>query len=204
MSSASFSESFDSTQPRSDELWDYARDYFGPATWNIEHGVVGPSRTPESPEEALEYGHIDGITYDGDLAYGIAVRDHPYSRGRCSLGIRTRTRSGGDDAEWQDLQKARETDALFPKYYLVGFHFSCSLTRDAAGSAFRHVFVVDTAMMMDAIDAGRIDPKGPFLSDRDNPNDDSEAMYVDIDDLAEIGAIVHRWDNAEWVSDEPF
>lgn len=197
-SSASFSDEYDATQTKEEELWSITQDMLDSPTFSVESGVEGESQAPTSPEESLEYGHIDGITYDGDLAHGIALRMHPYKQDRKTLGVRTRARSGSFDTEYQDLLKAFASGALTPRYYVVGHYFQDSMLSDSVGSSFRHVHVIDTRVMLYAIVAGDIDPVGPFPSDKGNSLDASEAMYISLDELEEIGAILYERHEAEW------
>jgi hypothetical protein len=145
----------------------------------------------------LEFGHIDALLHDGHITTGIAIRSRPYKRDKRDLSLRVTPRSGSGESELQHLRRARESGALFPKFYFFGLEMP-SLFREQTGETYRHAFVVDTDVLLDALDDGTLDADGPIPSAPESETDNSEAIYIGIDDLRDAGAIVHEVHNADW------
>jgi hypothetical protein len=198
MSAGSFAAAYAASQSAEAEGLMLLRQALpGMTVVSSECGREGKVREPYTAEEALEWGHIDGLVFDDGVAYGFAARTRPYRRSRRDLSIRVSPRSGDGETELDDVLRARDTGGITPRWYCFGLTLPPGLA-DIAGLRFRHWFLVDANKLFDALAAGTVEYDGPLASNRDDLADRSEAIYISVNNLRDLGAVEHEFHAADW------
>jgi hypothetical protein len=127
----------------------------------------------------------------------MGLRCRPYKSDRTDLSLRVTPRSGDGQSEFDHVLRAMKTGGVFPRWYVFGLKTG-SYVRETTGRAFRHLFIIDAMEMWKLLDVGDLDYSGPHESARGSPHDDSEALYIEIEDLRAAGCIEYEQHAREW------
>jgi hypothetical protein len=199
MSAETFADEFDAGRDADDAALDLVRDLLGMTVVDASAGREGEVIEPRTVRESLEWSHVDALAFDDGVSYALGMRVRTYDSTRRDLSIRVVPRSGEGETEFDDVLRAMETGGIAPRWYVFGLK-TPPVVRDLSGIVIRHLFIVDAQEMWRALDAGELAFDGPTPSGKGNPNDDSEAIYVSVDDLRSAGLVEHEHhaDGVEW------
>jgi hypothetical protein len=163
------------------QVWDFIRssrsnviDTSNPM-WNRKDSA-------ESLSQALDLNGVDGVSNRDDGLFGFGIRVHEYNeKYGPSWGVRYTNRSGEGISEFDKLfGESAGNGAIKPIEYFVG---------QKKDGRLKNIYIVDIKVVRDALNSGRISYRGPYPSNRFDPQDKSEAVYFDITDLCECRAI---------------
>jgi len=186
MSKARFQQSRKRWATQADRLADRCYCEFfnvGPADCYDLESLVDSVHDREAgydTHQILDYGGCDRIIDCGTRHVHIAQRWRPVSGGD-DLSLRIDNGVDGRAAELTKWRTAHRGRGYYPSVIAFGRY-------EGTLGAFKEFSLLDTATILDALAAGTINPP------RHATGDGTEALYLSVETLREIGAVLATWD----------